>query len=958
MLQFRHRSGHRLRLWVVYRSLAALRLPVAIARVVQPSTALHRSRSVGRRAVISVAGAVTLFAGFGLALAPASSAASSTFAVTELPVGSITESIATDPATNTVYAATSTAGIAVINGATNTVTSQINVPPSSGALAVDTASDTVYAIADAASGTAAGTAYVIDGATNAVTATVSLPAGFVAQGAAVNPETNMVYVVDTEHGTVIALDGATDTVAAIIPLTDPVLAPTPSLRGIAVDTATNMIYVADAEESAISGANSGEVEAIDGATNSVTGWIALAAGVVPVGIAVDPASGLAYIADDHLGTGAGAVDVVDTSTESVSVLASGLTQPSGLALDSSTGTLYVASPVSTVGGAGFELGTTYVIDTASGAITAEIPRGGKAVALTPASGGAAYVAPIGDILLTDDVTVITPSTESSMSPVIVSGFGDLSATIGQAFQDQVVASATPAATFSATGLPAWLTISPSGLLSGTAPVGSGGVYTVTVTAANGIAPPSTETISLTVGVAPAITSADQAVFQEGVAGSFTVTATGIPAPSFAETGALPAGVTLTTAGVLSGTPEAGTSGSYPITITASNTAGSATQAFTLIVDAPPGVYTPVSPVRVLDTRNGTGGYDEPVGPGGTISLQVGGADGVPASGVTAVVLNVTATDPTASSYVTVYPDGQAQPTASNLNFTAGETIANLVTVPDIDGKVDFYNNSGSVDLVADLEGYYTTGTGSAFVPAGPERMLDTRDGTGAPQAPVGPGGTISLQVTGADGVPSSGVTAVALNVTATDTTAASYVTVYPDGGTRPLASNLNFTAGETIPNLVVVPVGADGKVDFYNNSGSTDLVADLAGYYTTGTGSSFVAVSPARMLDTRNGTGGYTTPVGPGSTISLQITGVDGIPATGVTAVVLNVTATDPTASSYVTVYPDGTTRPTASNLNFTDGQTIPNLVIVPVGADGEIDFYNNTGSTDLVADLEGYYLN
>jgi hypothetical protein len=197
---------------------------------------------------------------------------------------------------------------------------------------------------------------------------------------------------------------------------------------------------------------------------------------------------------------------------------------------------------------------------------------------------------------------------------------------------------------------------------------------------------------------------------------------------------------------------------------------------------------------------------------------------------------------------------------------------------------------------------------------------------------------------------------VVLNLTATDPTDSSFITAYPDGDAVPISSNLNFTTGETIPNLVVVPVGADGAVDFYNHTGSTDLVADLEGYYTSSGGSSYVPLSPSRVLDTRNGTGGYSAPVGPGGTVSLQITGADGVPASGVTAVVLNVTATNPTDSSFVTVYPDGEAVPTASNLNFTAGETIPNLVLVPVGADGKIDFYNHTGSTDLVADLEGFY--
>jgi hypothetical protein len=120
----------------------------------------------------------------------------------------------------------------------------------------------------------------------------------------------------------------------------------------------------------------------------------------------------------------------------------------------------------------------------------------------------------------------------------------------------------------------------------------------------------------------------------------------------------------------------------------------------------------------------------------------------------------------------------------------------------------------------------------------------------------------------------------------------------------------------------------------------------------------YTPVGPTRILDTRNGTGGYTTPVGPGATISLQVTGKDGVPSSGVTAVVLNVTAVNPTAGSYVTVYPDGQARPVASNLNFTAGETFPNLVVVPVGSNGKVDFYNSAGSVNLIADLAGYYMN
>jgi hypothetical protein len=198
--------------------------------------------------------------------------------------------------------------------------------------------------------------------------------------------------------------------------------------------------------------------------------------------------------------------------------------------------------------------------------------------------------------------------------------------------------------------------------------------------------------------------------------------------------------------------------------------------------------------------------------------------------VTAVVMNVTAVQPTVGGYVTVYPDGQSLPTASNLNFSAGQVIADEVVVPVVNGKVDLYNSSGQVDLLADVSGYFSA-TGALFSPAGPIRLMDTRSGLGGTTGAVGPGGTVTLQVTGANGVPATGVTAVVLNVTAVSPTAASFLTVYPHGQSLPVVSNLNFGAGQTIANQVVVPV-VDGKVVFYNSAGSVQVVADLNGYFS------------------------------------------------------------------------------------------------------------------------------
>ncbi|WP_370414264.1 hypothetical protein [Streptomyces fradiae] len=372
-----------------------------------------------------------------------------------------------------------------------------------------------------------------------------------------------------------------------------------------------------------------------------------------------------------------------------------------------------------------------------------------------------------------------------------------------------------------------------------------------------------------------------------------------------------------------------------------------------------GVYHPMTPTRLMDTRSGLGVRKGKVGQGETVTLQVAGKSGVPPVGVTAVVLNVTATAPTVGSFVSVYPSGTARASASNLNFVAGQTIPNLVVVPvGADGKVAFYNKNGSVDLIADVAGYYVTdGSGATYQPVTPNRLMDTRSGLGVAKAKVGAGQSVDLQVTGKGGVPASGVTAVVMNVTATGPTAGSFVSVYPSGTARTSASNLNFVAGQTIPNLVVVPVGADGKVTFYNKNGSVDLLADVAGYFTMdATGSAYKPMAPTRLMDTRSGLGVPKAKVGPDGTVTLAVAGQGGIPATGVTAVVMNVTAVAPTAGSFVAVFPDGTTRTSASNLNFTAGTTIPNLVVVPV-VNGKVSFYNKSGYVDLLADVAGYYV-
>ena len=169
-----------------------------------------------------------------------------------------------------------------------------------------------------------------------------------------------------------------------------------------------------------------------------------------------------------------------------------------------------------------------------------------------------------------------------------------------------------------------------------------------------------------------------------------------------------------------------------------------------------------------------------------------------------------------------------------------------------------------------------TTAGSDYTAYGPTRVLDTRYGTGAPKAPVKARSVTQVKFAGNGGIPAD-VTAVVLNVTATEPTAAGDIVVYGDGTARPSSSNVNFVKGQTVPNQVIAPVGADGKVDFYNAStGTTDLIADVAGYFTQTSSSGYSSLTPYRLVDTRVGTGEPKRPLAGKGSFAVQIAGNDG----------------------------------------------------------------------------------
>jgi hypothetical protein len=371
-----------------------------------------------------------------------------------------------------------------------------------------------------------------------------------------------------------------------------------------------------------------------------------------------------------------------------------------------------------------------------------------------------------------------------------------------------------------------------------------------------------------------------------------------------------------------------------------------------------GRYNPLTPARILDTRDGTGGVAGAIGSNATVDVQITGRGGVPASGVSAVAMNVTVTQPTEFSYLTLSPAGLPRPLAANLNFAPGQTVPNLVVVKvGTGGKVRLYNAAGNAHVIFDVAGWYSdsgTGNDGRYTGLVPARIADTRF-----SVRLGPGGTLDVPVAGVGGVPATGAKAATLNVAVTNTTAPSYLTVYPTGVPQPLAANLNYLAGDTVSNRVMATLGTGGKVTLYNAAGFTDVIVDVGGWYSdstvAGTTGAFTSLLPARILDTRTGTGGFLGPIAADSSIDVQITGQGGVPATGVSAVILNATVTQPASIGYLTISPTGSARPLVSDLNYAAGETRPNLIVARVGAGGKINLYAASG-THVIFDVAGYF--
>ena len=351
-----------------------------------------------------------------------------------------------------------------------------------------------------------------------------------------------------------------------------------------------------------------------------------------------------------------------------------------------------------------------------------------------------------------------------------------------------------------------------------------------------------------------------------------------------------------------------------------------------------GVNLLTTPVRFVDTRDLPG----KLGAGRMMTVAVAGYNGVPAD-ATAVVASVTAVEPCGDTFLTAFPCGTALPTTSIVNAETASIVANSAVIRLGVGALCIYTLRPT-DVLVDVSGWVGP-TGLRTTPISPVRLVDTR--LGQPQAlqsaqnRLTPGQLLTVDVAALPGTDPS-ATAATVNVTAADPGASGFVSVLPgpcaNAVLPPTTSNLNVSMGRDVAASATVALG-NGELCIFS-SVATDVVVDLQALHGT-TGGALVATDPSRIIDTRN-----SQHLTAGGSLPIQL---DSAPA----AVIVNITAVDPTGRGFVTLYPCGSTVPTVSNLNFVAGAIVANRAVVSTGGSNQFCAFSNV-DTDVVIDVEG----
>jgi Fibronectin type III domain len=356
----------------------------------------------------------------------------------------------------------------------------------------------------------------------------------------------------------------------------------------------------------------------------------------------------------------------------------------------------------------------------------------------------------------------------------------------------------------------------------------------------------------------------------------------------------------------------------------------------------PGQYFPAR-VRVVS------GVD--IAAGATSTVTVTGSGGIPATGVSGVAINVAADGTGGAGGLTLYPsDLSAAPAVTGVQYRNGVWVDQLIMLrTGANGQVKF-KNGGTVPvrIYADVLGYDVSSapatTGSTYVPLNTARILNN--------ASVAANGTYGFAPLGQGGVPATGVTAVVFSLIAKGA-AAGKVRVYPSGTTQPADVELDYQPNVFGSNLVIAPVGSDGKV-VISNTGTVaaGVYADVEGYFASPaaatTGASVNLVTPSRIV--------ASTGIAAGGTLSLAPLGKGGIPASGVTSAALDLTVTS-TGSGAIRAYPSDQTSAPGDSLEFVAGGSYSQYLAVRLGADGKVVIKDpGAAAVTITVDVFGYF--
>ncbi len=377
-----------------------------------------------------------------------------------------------------------------------------------------------------------------------------------------------------------------------------------------------------------------------------------------------------------------------------------------------------------------------------------------------------------------------------------------------------------------------------------------------------------------------------------------------------------------------------------------------------------GSYYPIAPTRVIDTRGYGIGPNGRLASGGAVNYQVAGLGGVPSNAI-GITANLTVTSQQYMGYLYVAPIITNGPTSSTINVLVKDNRANGITVglSSLGTIAVWYGAPSSklTNFILDVTGYFLPGTaGAGYVPFGPKRVLDTRDGLGL-SGPFVSKHHRTFQVAGVAGLPSTGIVAVAGNITVVHPTGQGYVTLGPTATDSPASSTINFPAGDIRANNVIVPVDSNGglsAVYMAADNATVDIVLDISGYFTATGGMLYHPIAPVRMMDTRTSTpSGFSKFTAPAKQ-TLTITG-GSVPA-GAAAISGNLTVTGQEYLGFAAIGPTIDASTNFSNLNFPTGDNRANGVTVPLSPSGTLDVVYVAPSgrrAHLILDVTGYYM-